>query len=174
MAACQALQGRPATWASLTADSSVVFEMALDGSHRDKIMVPADMSATSAKTAEGKRVLRLCGGDAAARAHGRTGGFSICLPDGIEAAASGKRVRVTVSARAAQDRRAELSLAYSTNEVGNSGWRKFAVGEQFEPKSFDFEVPRMKNGNGDYVGILPGPGPGVEIEKLNVEVLSRA
>jgi len=30
----------------------------------------------------------------------------------------------------------------------------------------------MKNGNGDYVGILPGPGPGVEIESINVEVLS--
>ena len=68
---------------------------------------------------------------------------------------------------------AELSLAYSTNEVGNTGWRKFSVGQQYEAKSFEWDVPTMKKGLGDYVGILPAPDLGVEISMLTVEAIPR-
>ena len=89
----------------------------------------------------------------------------------MEAAASGKRVRVSVNARAARANTADFSVAYSTNEVGNSGWRKFTAGNQFEIKSFEFDVPPMREGKGDFVGVLPAPGSGVEIESLKVEVI---
>ena len=152
-----------------------VFQIALDGSPREQVIVPQGMLAEPAKTADGTTVLHLSGGDCTAASAGRTGGFSIRVPDSIEAAASGERVRVTVNARSARGAGlVEFSLAYSTNEVGNSGWRKFMVGQQFQPMSFEFDVPTMRSGNGDYVGILPAPGPGVEIEKLKVEAIPRS
>jgi hypothetical protein len=132
------------------------------------------MPAEPVSTSDGKTVLHLSGGDTAAPSGGRTGGFSIRVPDSLEAAASGKRIRVTVSARAAEGEQAEFSLAYSTNEVGNSGWRKFKASSQFETKSFEYDVPTMKKGYGDYVGILPVPGPGVELETLKVEAIPRS
>ena len=67
----------------------------------------------------------------------------------------------------------EFALAYSTAEVGNSGWRKFSVSHSLGSKSFEWDVPTMKNGHGDYVGILPTFGPGVEIETLAVEAITR-
>jgi hypothetical protein len=132
------------------------------------------MLAEPARMADGKMVLCLSGGNPVAGSGGRTGGLSIRVPDGIEAAASGKRVRVTVNACAAgRLETTEFSLAYSTNEVGNSGWHQFKVGKQFEPKSFEWDVPTMKNGLGDYVGILPAPGCGVAIAMLKVEAIPR-
>jgi hypothetical protein len=157
-------------------NDAAVFEIVLDGSPREEAVVPQGTLAEPAKTADGKTVLRLSGGDRAdpPTAAGRTGGYSIRVPDNVEAAASGKRVRVTVNARAAHGTEtAEFSLAYSTNEVGNSNWRKFTVGHQFEFKSFEFDVPPMTNGNGDYVGILPA-GSGVEVTMLKVEVIPRS
>src|SRR5262245_41224780 len=127
------------------------------------------MVAKPSRTADGKTVLCLFGGDPGAESQGRTGGFSISLPDRIEVAASGKRVRV--SARAAGASTAEFSVAYSTNEVGNSGWHEFTAGNRFEIKSFEFDVPPMREGRGDFVGILPVPGPAVEVETLKVEVI---
>jgi hypothetical protein len=150
-----------------------LFQMVLDGSPREEVFVPGGMIARSSRIADGKTVLHLSGGDAAAAPIGHTGGLSIRLPDSMEVAASGKRVRVSVIARAPLGHAAEFSVAYSTNEVGNSGWRKFTAGKQFEAKSFEFDVPPMKEGRGDFVGILPGPGSAVEIETLKVEVISR-
>jgi hypothetical protein len=157
-------------------NEGAIFEIVLNGSPREEAVVPQGTLAEPANTADGNTVLRLSGGHRTdlPTAAGRTGGYSIRVPDSLEAAASGKRVRVTVNARAARGREtAEFSLAYSTNEVGNSNWRKFTVGLQFEPKSFEFDVPPMKNGNGDYVGILPANGPGVEVTMLKVEVIPR-
>ena len=159
----------------LKSHMGAVFQIALDGSPREQMIVAQGMLAEQVKTGDGKTVLHLSGGDRNAASAGRTGGFSIRVPDSIEAAASGERVQVTVNARSARGAElAEFSLAYSTNEVGNSGWRKFIVGQQFQPMSFEFDVPTMRSGNGDYVGILPAPGPGVEIETLKVEAIPRS
>lgn len=122
----------------------------------------------------GRVALRLWGGDLGAPSSGRTGGYSIPLPDSFEAAVSGKRVRVTVFARAAGGSgSADFSLAYSTNDVGNSGWRVLRAGQSFEAKGFEWDVPEMEKGNGDFVGVLPAPGAGVEIAALMVEAIAR-
>lgn len=71
-----------------------VFQIALDGSPREQVIVPQGMLAEPAKTADGTTVLHLSGGDCTAASAGRTGGFSIRVPDSIEAAASGERVRI--------------------------------------------------------------------------------
>ena len=73
--------------------AGAVFQIVLDGSPREQMIVPQGMLAEPAKTADGKTVLHLSGGGLNAASAGRTGGFSIRVPDSIETAASGKRVR---------------------------------------------------------------------------------
>jgi len=122
----------------------------------------------------GRSVLLLSGGDPDAASHSLTGGFSIRVSDSFESAVSGRRVRVKISARAAQGLAdAEFSVAYSTNDVGNSGWKSHSVGNQFETLSFEWDVPTMVNGNGDYVGILPGQVGAIEVAGLTVFAISR-
>lgn len=157
-------------------NDETVFRLAFDVIQAKITVVPKGLTAEPVKTEDGTTVVYLSGVRAKEKPEsgGRTDGFSIRVPDSFEAAASGNRVRVTVIARAPRGAEAaEFSLAYSTSEVGNSGWRKFTAGSDFEPKGFEWDVPTMKNGNGDYVGILPADASGLEIELLTVEAIPR-
>jgi hypothetical protein len=120
--------------------------------------------------------LTLANGDAKAASSGTTGGYGLRVPDELERAASGRRAIVRAIARAAGGGQARFALAYSTSEVGNSGWRWFAAGPDWSAYAMEFAVPPMIKGNGDYVGILPGPRgePGVEVSCLSVEVVEAA
>jgi CBS-domain-containing membrane protein len=120
----------------------------------------------------GTAYISLAGGKSDAVANGPTGGYSIRLPDTLETAASGRRVAVKVVARAAGGARSRFALAYSTNEVGNSGWRWNTVGPEWSVVAMTFGVPVMKEGRGDFVGILPDADgrPGTEFCCLSVEV----
>ena len=127
----------------------------------------------------GETALALSGGVGVsdASASGRTNGASLGLPNAVEAAASGRAVRVTLSARApgAADPRVFL-VAYTTREVGNSGWTRFRAGEDFEAFSFTYDVPEMNEGRGDYLAVLPdasGQGAALEIAWIAVEVIDR-
>ncbi|MGF1463402.1 MAG: ABC transporter ATP-binding protein [Maricaulaceae bacterium] len=85
------------------------------------------------------------------------GGFGWRLPDAVEAAASGKLIRVWVVARA--DVSTVIELGYSTNDVGASGWRRFGVGPNLTALAFDFQPKPMVQGNGDFLGLrLPDGG----------------
>jgi hypothetical protein len=166
----------PALAAAPKHDEDAIFDIVLNGSAREGLGFPPWMLVEPAKTVDGKTVLRLSRSHLAdpPQSAGSTWGYRIRLPDSIEAAASGKRVRVTVNARAVgETKTARFSLCYFTNEVGNSDWRKFTVGDQFEPTTFEYDVPPMKNGNGDFVDILPESGSGVEVTMLRVEVIPR-
>lgn len=99
--------------------------------------------------------ISLANGKPNAASTGQTEGYSIRLPDTIEAAASGHRVSVSVVARAAGAAQSRFALAYSTNDVGNSGWRWQGAGPEWSVFTMEYTVPAMKNGNGDFVGILP-------------------
>jgi hypothetical protein len=108
---------------------------------------------TDEKTGTG--YISLANGRTGAASTGATEGYSIRLPDAIEAAASGNFVLIEVVARAARSAQSRFALAYSTNEVGNSGWRWQSAGQEWSVFTLEYNVQVMKNGNGDFVGILP-------------------
>jgi hypothetical protein len=120
----------------------------------------------------GTKVLRLSRGRPDAVSAGPTGGFSIRVPDAIEAAASGNRIRVEVVARTAPGAaEGRLALAYSTNEVGNSGWAWREAAPDWAIHRLDYAVPPMRKGNGDFVAVLPeAEGAGVEVAAMALTV----
>lgn len=112
--------------------------------------------------------LRLSGHVADVTSTGRTGGISFRLPVDAEAAVSGHRIRVDLTARPV-DEGQDFAAAYSTSEVGNSGWRALSVGDGVA--SFEYSVRPMNNGRGDFIGILPDPeGAGQALDLLGIEV----
>ena len=108
--------------------------------------------------------ITLANGNPKALPSGTTGGCSIRLPDQVEAAASGHHITVRIIARASGSDQSHFAVAYSTNEVGNSGWRKFTAGPEWSIHTMEYDVPVMKEGRGDFIGILPDSegNPGTE------------
>lgn len=117
--------------------------------------IPPAIVALKGETPNGLPYLRLSNGDADAPSWGATGGYSIRLPDAVEARASGRRIVIKIVARAANADRARFALSYSTNEVGNSGWNWFDATAEWAVHTMQWDVPPMQNGNGDFLGILP-------------------
>ncbi len=104
-----------------------------------------------------------------------TGGVYVVVPRNIETQISGKQIRVTVLARKRQQASTEFAVAYSTDQVGNSGWHKFAPTTKYRPYSFTYNVPPMKKANKDYLGIWPdtaGSGKGIDVKEVYVEILN--
>ncbi|AKH37028.1 MULTISPECIES: hypothetical protein [Nitrosomonas] len=127
--------------------------------------IPAGMVCSSHVDKNGNvGCVTLANGNPKANSGGPTGGYSVRLPDHVEAAASGHHVTVHVIARASGSDRSHFAVAYSTNEVGNSGWRKFTAGPEWSIHTMEYDVPVMKDGRGDFVGILPDSegNPGTE------------
>jgi len=110
-----------------------------------------------------RSVLRLSDGSSIAKSGGMTGGYSLRVPDEFEAAASGKTITVTAVARAAAAT-TRFALAYSTNEVGNSGWRWFDATTEWSAFEMSYAVPKMKAGKGDFIGLLAGPAGTAAVE----------
>jgi hypothetical protein len=130
-----------------------------------------EQSSSITTTTSGAALLRLAAGPPNATSGAKTGGYEIRVPDEVELAASGKPIQVSVVARAAdRARSARLGVAYSTNDVGNSGWRWFAAGPEWAVFEMEYNVPRMNLGNGDFIGLLPDiPGaPGVEVAAVSL------
>lgn len=98
--------------------------------------------------------LRLSGNVAGAPSTGRPG-VAVILPEDFEQAASGRTVVIEMLARLT--RPGEIALAYSTAEVGNSGWQSFELGTAFDRIEMRYDVTELNVGNGDYFGILPDP-----------------
>jgi hypothetical protein len=118
-------------------------------------IAPGMICSNSTDEKIGTRYISLANGKTNAASHGATEGYSIRLPDTIEAAASGRLILVNVVARAADCAQSRFALAYSTNDVGNSGWRWQDAGPEWSVFTVEYDVPVMKLGNGDFVGILP-------------------
>jgi len=119
--------------------------------------------------------IRLENGSPDAPSGGHTGGYSIRLPDTLEAAASGRHVAVSVVSRGVAGAKSRFALSYSTNEVGNTGWRWQNAGPEWAVFTIEYDVPTMKQGRGDFVGILADKEghPGIEICYLSVSVTER-
>ena len=141
------------------------------------IQVPPDINVQMVPRAGGRLAARLSGGRPDADPRGRTQGYSICVPTAFEHMASGRMVRISLCVRSASGlNAAEFRAAYSTNEVGNSGWHRFEAGRRWQTFSFDYDVNPLQNGNGDFIGILPGgaDAPAIDISYITAEVFDRA
>jgi hypothetical protein len=121
----------------------------------DAAIAPAGMISSSHASTDGNPgYIRLANGNPDAVSGGHTDGYSIRLPGEIEAAASDHHIVVNIIARTAGNDQSRFAVAYSTNEVGNSGWRWFNAGAEWSVHTMEYDVPVMKNGNDDFVGIL--------------------
>lgn len=99
------------------------------------------------------------------------GGVSIRLSRALEEAFSEKQVTIKIRAAGVRDG-AEVGVAYSTSEVGNSGWRKFALTTEFQNFSFDYFVPKLKNGLGDFIGIRSYGDDEVVVKSISIYATS--
>lgn len=101
--------------------------------------------------------------------NGTTRGVSFKMPEGLEEQVSGKLINVHVVTSSESD--GEAFLAYSTNEVGNSGWTTFPVTTEDSVTTLRYKVPVMREGRGDYVGINPN-GHTLTIKAIVIEIVS--
>ena len=108
-----------------------------------------------------------------AESTGWTGGVSVRLSAAQEAAASGHTVKVTVRAFSPEPG-AMLGVAYSTAEVGNSGWQQFPLTTAPADYVIGYDAPPMKQGNGDFVGFRSYGASTVHVVGYAVEVVSTA
>lgn len=156
-----------------TAPVNARFEVVADANGIAGLTVP-EWARTAAIARPGAETpaLRLSGAQSNAPSYGKPG-IHVALPAAFEQAASGQIVRVTVAAPRALDSPGKsFAIAYSTNDVGNSGWQRFELADHLASYSFTYQVPVMKAGYGDYVGILPGDGDAVEITAIRAEIFS--
>jgi hypothetical protein len=116
--------------------------------------------------------VRVSGHVAGLYSTGTTGGAFLRLEEGFEARAAGQTVRVSVTMSGPAG--GVAALAYSTNDLGNSGWRRFALTPEPVAYGFDYTLPPLVHGNGDYIGIDPDPegaGHSVVIHDIHIEIL---
>lgn len=98
-------------------------------------------------------------------------GIYLTVPDEVELAASGREVVIAVMARVSTP--GAIDIAYSTSEVGNSGWQRFELGTDYERIEMRYTVPEMVRGNKDYLGFRPDPmgtGQVLEISTIDISV----
>lgn len=111
----------------------------------------------------------LSGGTAELASGGQTKGAHFALGSRLEEAASGKKVRISVTAQS-DEGDAKLFAAYSTADVGNSGWREWDISNNSGELSFVYDVPPLKNGRNEFLGFYAPAGP-VTLTAVKVEVL---
>jgi cytochrome c2 len=102
-------------------------------------------------------------------------GIARQLPAAFEQEASGKTVEVTVVARRSRGSGTQqFAAVYSTADTGNSGWILFDLSDHFENYTFQYAVPPMVRGNGDYIGLIPdtySAAGKIDIAAISAEIL---
>ena len=156
-----------------SAGQAAVFSATADSGDLGALTGPDGSSIVEILSRETKgKLIRLSGVSTDTPPLGKPGIY-LGLPEAVEKAMSGVKVKVTVVARAATgSTNRSFALAYSTNEVGNSGWRKFALSSELQPYSFTYQVGEMVSGLGDFIGLLPSPDEdngAVEVASIAVE-----
>ena len=88
----------------------------------------------------------------------------------LEQQFSGREIEVVISGQS--NSVGDIWAAYSTNEVGNSGWRVLEVPEGQFSVSFTYTLNPLLNGRNDYVGILPGSvGEAIQLDSISVQTV---
>ena len=120
------------------------------------------------KIVENETGYRITGTVADPKPSGKTGGVAARLPKIFEDSFSGNLIEVKIIAKGEQGN--NFMVAYSTHEVGHSGWRVFPLTESFSTFKFQYKVNPKKKGGGDFLGVLPLDGS-VDIKSINVSLL---
>ena len=120
-------------------------------------LMDALMVASDAFTVTGNEMGAVLVGSSAENlsSGGRTGAIYLQVPEAFETSASASTIEMSVDLIAEAD--GVVAIAYSTSEVGNSGWKTLPVTAGENTVTMTYAVPAMKNGNGDYFGIQPDP-----------------
>ena len=137
--------------ADASAEAEPIYRLSLAETEEIPFTIPEGYAAS---LADDGSALFLFGYVPGAPSSGRPGVWTR-LPDEVERAVSGKTIDVALTVIA--DMAGEFDVAYSTAEVGDSGWRRFEVERGQQTVSFRYDVPPMIDGAGDYIGILPDP-----------------
>jgi hypothetical protein len=133
------------------------------------LKVPQGVSYTTT-SANGEVVADISAVPPSAGAGGYTGGVAVPMTAAFEDAASGHQIRVTVRASSPTPG-ASLGVAYSTDDVGNSGWHQFALTQAPQNYSFTYAVPTKVRGGGDFLGFRSFGDAHVQIAGYQVEVV---
>lgn len=108
--------------------------------------------------------------------HGSTQGAFVVISKPQAMAQSGKTIQVTVEAAKAKENGAsEFAVAFSTAEVGNSGWKKFTPTETFAPYTFEYKVATCKTCNEDFIGVwadTKGAGKGLLVKSVSAKIFN--
>ena len=133
-------------------DFSADVTVMADEATLDAMVVYPDLSATYV---EGVGIV-ISGTTYERNSAGSTSGAAFVLGDEMERQISGHEIVVKVLAKGEAD--ASMAVAYSTNEVGNSGWKSFDLTTEFAEYTFPYSVTSLVNGRNDYIAIIPVQG----------------
>ena len=101
-------------------------------------------------------------------------GLTVIFPREFNNAMAGRTVEVGFAARAAPANGSDVvAVVYATQQAGNSGWKEFKLGADFQLYSFKFKVPKVETAfvNGPIVAISADPtGAGRAVELMGVFV----
>lgn len=95
---------------------------------------------------------------------GFTGGVVFEIPTETATRLSTLTVEVVIVASA--EGGAEFAAAYSNNDGADSGWQSFEVDESPDHVRFEWTVPTVETGSGDYIGLFPSGGQPVTIHAI--------
>lgn len=118
----------------------------------DGLVVPEGLSVAY----NDDETMTVSGTSAESSPGGTTGGAAITIGSETEAALSEKVITVKIVAKGEPG--SVLSAAYSTNDVGNSGWRTFDMTDSFAEYTFEYSVPAVNRGRDDFLGLSPSQG----------------
>ncbi len=122
---------------------------------------------------DGIQVMEISAVPGAAPSTQKTGGVSVRMSDSFENRVSGNQLLVTVRAYSEQAG-ARLGVAYSTNEVGNSGWREFPLTNEATDYQFVYNVLPKRAGLGDFLGFRSYEDQTVRVVGFQVTALPLA
>ena len=179
LAGCDAIKGAVAPKeetpapAAATLDPTVAALEAFDADVKifpaadlgDSLNVPAGASATI--TEQGSMLL-VTPVIAEPVSGGRPSGINIGISPELEQQFSNSRLTIKILARSGNESTVPMRVAYSTNEVGNSGWHDFDVGPNYSVYSYEYRVAPLSLGRGDFIGLLTEGMP-IEIASIGID-----
>lgn len=77
-------------------------------------------------------------------------------------------LEVTITAQSATDAVAPFTVAYSTNLIGNSGWREFEATDEVQDFSFVYKIADRRDTNEDYIGISVPEGSSIRVDEIKL------